>query len=125
MLSTRHHFFVTFSSCLPFITTGSVRLECYMVKKQTKNTPSPSCGPCSEPNPLVARYEENTKEIRSILRPFFLRLFWVRQSFGQRYKKIQSCYVFRKSGGASVSLRIFLLHTYVFTKVHRTHLRTK
>jgi hypothetical protein len=28
----------------------------------------------TEPNPLVARYEENTKEIRSILRPSILLL---------------------------------------------------
>jgi hypothetical protein len=29
----------------------------------------------TEPNPLVTRYEENTKEIRSTLRPSILRLF--------------------------------------------------
>jgi hypothetical protein len=29
----------------------------------------------TEPNPLVARYQENTKEIRSILRPSILRLY--------------------------------------------------
>jgi hypothetical protein len=80
-----------------------------------------------EPNPLVARYEENTKEIRSTLRPSILRLVFGSVSHLAKgtYKKIQSCYVFRKSVGASVSLRILLLPTYVFTNLRRTHLHTK
>jgi hypothetical protein len=58
-----------------------------------------------EPNPSVARYEENTREIRSILRPSILRLFFgsvSRLAKGIR-KYIVATYFER------VSLRIFRL----------------
>jgi hypothetical protein len=43
--------------------------------RKSDTTVSP-CQSNPEPNPLVARYEENTKEIRSILLPSILRLFF-------------------------------------------------
>jgi hypothetical protein len=79
---------------------------------------------CStESNPSVARYEEHTKKLRSILCTTILSLFG--SVFGAKVEEIQICYVFCKSGGDSVSLRVFLLRTYVFTTVRRTHLRIK
>jgi hypothetical protein len=42
------------------------------------NTNLKSSVPVPEPSPSVARVEENTKKICSILRPSILRLFWVR-----------------------------------------------
>jgi hypothetical protein len=57
----------------------------------------------------------NTKKIRSILRPSILRLLLCPLVKGrrirQRYKKIHSCYLLQRSGGASVRFSSYLPST--------------
>jgi hypothetical protein len=77
----------------------------------------------SEPNPLVARYEENTKEIRSILRPIILRLFF--GSVSHLAKGIRKCrvatYFERVEGPPFLFVSCFYLPTYLPTYVGHTY----
>jgi hypothetical protein len=58
---------VSYANCLAYT------FICYDGAPAPARKMIPYC--LAKPNPLVARYEDNTKEIRSILRPFILRLF--------------------------------------------------
>jgi hypothetical protein len=71
----------------------------------------------TEPNPLVARYEENTKEKRSILRPSILRLFFGSVSHlakGKRKYRVDT-YFERVEGPPFLFVSPFYLCIYIAT----------
>jgi hypothetical protein len=74
----------------------------------------------SEPNPLDARYEENTKEIRSILRPssFFGSVSHLVKGI-RKYRDVT--YFERVEGSPFLCVSYFYLPTYLQRYVERTY----